>query len=519
VALVDVLFRAGNTEAATSRVEEALTLHPENEDLLFWRQMVSGNLAQAVLMRASEGAQSQSVRLAVERVESYEGRKSSMDREARLAELRELRSSFSGNVPVLKFVFRERSELEEDPALLAADAIADQRRFVNDEELLRFAAFAALRGARYDDAMRLATRLRGQTRGATTDADLIFAQAAQAAGNHAAAVDRLVPMIDAAMAAPAELQNRQIILLYSRSAILAGNESAVRSRLEPVVRSSSEVRSEIWIPLAAGVVVPASRAESWMRAAEQMGVAGMEVRAAEAWLALAERFPEQAESFTANAARIALVHVGAFPDDLAAVAMAGLASQRQAEARPLEVASELFAQAEEFFVRASQMQPENPNFLFTAAICADAAGRPRQAEGHYRTLLGRFPSTDLFGAAIRNNLAGVLSRENPTPARLAEGLQLANQAVGSQEIAAFYGTRGWIHLAQDSHQPAQADFRRVTELDPSSAEGWLGLAAASKDSGGDPADWGQHLERARQTAGPSGLSRELRIKAQTYAIE
>lgn len=519
VALVDVLFRAGNTEAATMRVEEALTLHPENEDLLFWRQMVSGNLAQAVMMRASDGAQSQSVRLAVERVQSYEDRKSSMDREARLAELRELRSSFSGNVPVLKFAFRERSELEEDPALLAADAIADQRRFVDDEELLRFAAFAALRGARYDDAMRLATRLRGQTRGATTEADLIFAQAAQAAGNHAAAVDRLAPMIDAAMAAPAELQNRQIILLYSRSTILAGNESAVWSRLEPVARSSSEVRSEIWIPLAAGVVVPAARAESWMRAAEQMGLIGMEVRATEAWLALAERFPEQAESFTANAARIALVHVGAFPDDLAAVAMAGLASQRQAEARPPEIASELFAQAEEFFVRASQMQPENPNFLFTAAICADAAGRPAQAEAHYRTLLGRFPSADLFGAAIRNNLAGVLSRENPTPARLADGLQLANQAVGFQEIAAFYGTRGWIHLAQDSHQLAEADFRRVTELDPSSAEGWLGLAAASKDSGGDPSNWGQHLERARQVAGPSGLSRELRIKAQIYAIE
>lgn len=519
VALVDVMFRSGDSDGATSRVEEALQLHPDNQDLLFWRQMVSGNLAEALMMRASDGPQSRSVRLAVERVEAYESKKLSLDRDARLSELRSLRGSFSGNAPVLKYVFRERSELGDDPAALADDAIADHRRFVDDEELLRFAAFASLRGARYDDAMRLATRLRGLTRGSTIESDLIFAQAAQAAGNHAGVVDRLASAIDAAIADPTKVEHRQVIILYSTSAIQTGGETGIRNRLEQVARTSSEFRSQIWIPLAATSVSPAQRAEAWMRAAEQMGLVGMEVLAIEAWLALSERFPDRAEQFTANATRIALPHVAVFPDDLGAVAIAGLASQRRAEALPFETASESFAQAEEFFVRASNIQPENPNFLFTAALCADAAGRPGPAEQYYRTLMNGFAGNDLFTAAIRNNLAGLLTRENPSPARLSEALLLANQAVGFDNIAAFFGTRGWIHLAQAAHGPAESDFRRAAELDSSSAEGWLGLAAVYKQSGREVAEWTAALDRARALSGSGGLARELSTKARMYGLD
>jgi len=518
-AWVDVLFRSGKTERATEVVEEALALHPENADLLFWRQMVGGNLAEAVLMRASEGSQSRNVRLAVERVQAYESRKLSMEREARLAELREMRRAFPGYSPVLKYVFRERADLAEDPTLLAADAVADHRRFVEDEELLRFAAIASLSAGRFDEAMRLATRLRGQTRGVTTEPDLIFAQAAQGAGNHAGVVERLSSSIDPAISTPGDARSIQVILLYSSSAILTGGEAAVRARLEPLARTSEQFRSEVWLPLAAGFVTPAASAESWMRAAESMGWGGMELRAAEAWLALAERFPAQAEAFGANAAAIAFARMGVFPDDLGAVLMAARASQRQAEARPSETASELYAQAEQFYLRASQMQPENPNFLFNAAICADAAGRSAQAEQYYRTLLARPAQNDLFTAAIRNNLAGLLSRENPTPARLSEALELANQAVAFQEIGAFYGTRGWIHLAQDMHPAAESDFRRVTVLDESGPEGWLGLAALLKDSGREKDEWVPLLDRARRVSGDEGLPRELVLKAQIYGLE
>ncbi len=518
ITLIDALVRSGDTDSARSRVEEALAAHPGNPDLVFWSQMTSGDLAGAVLTRASEGAELQSVRLAIERVQSYEDRKGAMQRDARLAELRDLRAAFPGNAPVLKYVFRERVELGEDPAVLARDTVADHRRFVEDEELLRFAALAALRGGLWEDAMRLATRLRGQTRGSTLEADLIFAQAAQVVGNHAGVVDRLSTAIDAAMSSPDSPQSRQVLFLYGGSSILSGSESSFRSRLEPVARAQPLVRADVWIPLAAGTVSPGPRAEAWMRAAEDMGLEGMEVRAADAWMAMADRFPEQSAAFADSAARIALGRLAGNPDDVEAVAVAAVATQRKAETAAQADADELFAQAAEFYLRASLLQPGNPNFLFTAAICADAAGRSAAAEQHYRDLLGRFPATDLFGAAIRNNLAGVLTRENPTSTRLAEALELANQAVGFQEIPAFYGTRGWVHLARKSHRDAEADFQRVTQLDPASAEGWLGLAAVLKDVEGEPSRWQPPLQRARQVAGSAGLSRELQVKAAMYGL-
>ncbi len=517
-ALVETVYRSGDSDGAAGVVEQALTHHPDNADLQFWREITSGNIAQAVLSRASGGGQQQSVRLAIERVEAYESRKGTLSRDVRLAEVRAMREAFSGNAPLLKYVFRERAELGDDAAALAADALADHRRFAEDEELLRFAAIAALNAARHEDAMRLATRLRGLSRGSTHEPDMIFAQAAQAVGNHAAVMERLAPSINAAVADPGADASRQLLFVHSRSALLAGNEPAVRARLEPLARSSPEFRSRVWLPLAAGSVTPVAQAEGWMRSAEQMGLGGMEVQAAESWLALSERFPARAEQFAANGARIALAHLARFPDDLQAVVMAAVASQRQAEAMP-QGATETFAQAEELFVRAGAMQRENPNHLFAAAICADAAGRPAQAEQYYRTLLGRFGSADLFTAAIRNNLAGILSRENPTRPRLAEALQLADAAVGFGEVGAFHGTRGWIHLAQANLSAAESDFRRVTQLDESAAEGWLGLAAVLKASGGDEAETQAALARVRRATGGGPLPPELDLKARRHGLD
>ncbi len=519
IALVEAMYRSGDSEGATEAADRALAIHPDDTDLQFWRETLSGNVADAVLRRVSASGQPQSIRLAIQRVEAYESKKQTLDRGARLAELKALRESFSGNASVLKYVFRERAELGDDATSLAADALTDHRRFADDEELLRFAAIAVLNAGRYDDAMRLATRLRGLSRGSTHEPDMIFVQAAQAIGNHAAVIDRLGPSVEAALTDAGNDISQRILFVHSRSAILAGLESAVRTRLEPLARSSPQFRSRVWLPLAAGSVTPQAQAESWMRSAEQMGLGGMEVQAAESWLALSERFPVRAEQFAANGVRLALAHLAQFPDDLQAVSMAAVASQRQAEAMPPETASDTFAQAEELFVRAATIQPENPNHLFTAAICADAAGRPSQAEQYYRTLLTRQTSNDLFTAAVRNNLAGILSRENPTPPRLAEALQFANAAVGFGDIGAFHGTRGWIHLAQANHEAAEADFRRVAQLDQAAVEGWLGLAAVLKASGRAESDVQTAIGRVRQATAGSPLSRELDIKAKKYGLE
>src|SRR5690606_13242314 len=88
--LIETHFRAGDTEEAVRRADEALAVHPENDNLRYWREMAAGNASEAVRLRAAD-AGNESVRLAIERVEAYEKAKASMTRADRLARLQDLR--------------------------------------------------------------------------------------------------------------------------------------------------------------------------------------------------------------------------------------------------------------------------------------------------------------------------------------------------------------------------------------------------------------------------------------------
>ena len=518
VALIDAQFRAGDMDAARATALQAVGLHPEDEDLRFWKQMVDGDPAAAVLERLADSGQAQGTRLAIERVRAYDAGKSGMTRDARLAELAALRDAFGSNPAVIKYVLRERAEIGDDPALMANDAVVAQRRFPQDEEILRLAAILSLQAGRNDEAMRLATSLRSVTLGPTTEADLIFAQAAQGVGNWQAIVDRLSGSIDRALSEPDDPRQRATIYFYSAAMLRTGGEGAIRSRLEPLARRSPEFRAAVWIPLAAGDVPQAVQAEAWMRTAEQLGSRGFEPQLVEAWIVLSNRFPERAQEFASNAVRLVLPQVAAMPDDLGLIVASARALQRQGETMDRGMASEVFGQAEEFYVRAAGLQPENPNHAFNAALCADAAGRPGVSERLYRTLLENFPDADLFTAAVRNNLAGILTRSDPSEARLREALGLADAAVGFQRIGAFYGTRGWIRLALGDLAGAESDFREILQLDPSGVEGWLGVAAVASRVEARADEVTQALGRVRTQLDGQPISAELQVKADLYGL-
>lgn len=516
--LIETHFRAGDTEEAVRRADEALAVHPENDNLRYWREMAAGNASEAVRLRAAD-AGNESVRLAIERVEAYEKAKASMTRADRLARLQDLRRSFINNPAVLKYVARERADLEDDAAQLATDSIADARRFPDDAEILRLAAIQCLRAGRLDDAQRLATSLRSRTRGSTFEADLIFAEAAQASGDHAAVVERLSSWIQPALAEPGNPRQRAVAFLYSAAALTVQGEPAVRNRLEPVARQSPEFGADVWLRLAAGVLREAGQAEGWIRSAEQFGQQGaMQLQVAGAWLAAAERFPARATDFAANAARIAVPKVAENPDGFEAVFIAARAYHKLASLKPDAEGAEAYAKAEEFYLRAAGIQPDNYNHLFAAAVCADAAGRSAEAERHYRLLLDRMSGEDLFTAAIRNNLAGVISRTSPSRPRLEEALTLADAAIQHEPVAAFYGTRGWILLALGRPEDAAADFTRVAESEGGAVEGWLGLAAVYAVAQNRPDDLAGAIERARAAAGPGGLDRELRARVAQFGV-
>jgi len=357
------------------------------------------------------------------------------------------------------------------------------------------------------------------TLGPTTEADLIFSQAAQAVGNYQAIVDRLSTLIDRAMSNPDDPQQLAVIYLYGSAMLRTGGESAIRSRLEPLARRSAEFRANVWIPLAAVDVQQAVQAEAWLRTAEQSGSRGLEPQLVQAWIALSNRFPNRAQEFAGNAVRIVLPQVATLPDDLGLVLASARALQRQGETMGRGMASEVYGQAEEFFVRAAGMQPENPNHAFNAALSADAAGRLGVAERLYRSLLENYPDADLFTAAVRNNLAGILTRSNPSPERLREAQNLANDAIAFQRIGAFFGTRGWVRLALVDLNGAEADFREIIQENPAAVEGWLGIAAVASRAGDRGADLEQAIARVRSLTLAAPLSAELQVKAGMYGLQ
>lgn len=518
LALVDAQYRSGDVSGATANVDRALLQHPDHPDLTFWKQMMGGDPASALLGRLSDTTQAQGTRLAIERVRAYDSAKDDMSREARLTELGVLRDAFAVNAAVQKYVLRERAELGDAPASMAPDAIAAHRRFPQDEEILRIAAILSLQAGRADDAMRLATSLRSVTLGPTTEADLIFAQAARSVENWQAIADRLSVSIDRAVSNPEDPQHLALIYLYGSAMVRTGGESAIRSRLEPLARRSAEFRANVWIPLAAEDVQQAVQAEGWLRTAEQAGSAGLEPVLAEGWIALSNRFPTRAQEFASQAVRLVLPQVAAMPDDLGLVLASARALQRQGQTQGRS-GSESFAQAEEFFVRAGTLEPGNPNHLFNAALCADAAGRSGAAERFYRRLLADFSDQDLFTAAVRNNLAGVISRSDPTPDRLREAQALASDAIAFQRIGAFFGTRGWIRLALGDLTGAEGDFRQIIQDNPAGVEGWLGIAAVASRAGDRGADLDQAVARVRTLTSATPLSAELQVKAEMYGLQ
>lgn len=502
LALVELVMQTGDTERALSIAERALEQHPGNENLLFWRRMAQGQPAEALRDRLTAAGADESIRLSLERVESFERDRGSMTPEQQIESLRAMTRDFPRNLALQKYALAQRFELGEQPGPLAEDSYQATRRFQGDEVLFRIAAETNLASEQYARARTIATSWRGWTMGSTLEPDLYWARAMHGLGDHRGVVDRLARYLDAALSNPEDGLNPGVIFVHSRSAIrTASSDATVRDRLEPAAMASPQFRSTTWLELAVTAVNEPGRAAAWVSAAEQMGSAGIEPALIKAWSALAERHPGQGEDFSQNAARLAGVLISRDAERFENIAIAAEAFQLWASYIPsAESAHEPYTQAETLYLQAYRQNPENPVLKFSAAICADRAGRTYEAEQYYRALLELPDTSGLFQAAIWNNLAGILARANPSPERLAEATDLIERAIGFDELAPFFSTKGWVLLAMDRTAEAVAAFERAVTLDGSSYEIVAGLAAAQHRSGSDPGLVDQTLRRAQDLA-------------------
>ncbi len=516
IALVSMLMAANDAQGAGAYADRALTHLPGDEDLLYWKRIATGDPAQAVRARLESADADPQARAAFERVERYNQRRDAMSREQRVAELRDMLEALQANRAAVKFVLAELGALGDDPARLAAESLAATRRFRSDEDLLRIAAELNLFAGRHSQARTIAENWRGVSQGSPLEADLYWSKAAEALGDHTAVIQRMAPYLQAALADPMEGFHPAVILAHSAASLATSATGPVRARLEPVAAAHPDFRGSVWLELAALHVPDASDAADWLRTAEQAGVDGRELALMNAWVTLAERFPDRGEAFALNAVRAGGERVSAQSDDLVLILSTAKAYETWASYLAHQDASEPYTRAETLYLRAAEIDPENLNHLFSAAINAGNAGRLAEAERHYRTLLARPESTGIFGAAVRNNLSIVLSE--PSVNRADEALSLADEALRVRELAPFHGTRGWALLALSRPEEALAAFQNAVSLNPGSVDAWAGVAAARKATGADPGAVDEAIGRANSLSEGRRVSRQLAARLTAAGI-
>lgn len=501
----------GRSEESLAVAKTGLERHPQNPDLLFYvtlaqdgpadavrsllGTLVDGSASGAASSGFSDAQREEVARLqkAFDQIEAFEQTRADVPPSMQIEQLAEIQQRYITLATVVRYTLAERESLGEATATLYRDASAAARRHTSDPGLLSIAARVGLAAGEFDEAEQFATAWRGIVTDSRLEPDLYLAEAAQRQENHARVLALLEPYLSSAFESPDEPFNRQVLLFFGRSEIFERGESAARARLEPLVGTSAGFRSTVWLDLAVTATSTPKQAETWLAIADQAGLDEYLVRLAGVWLRLADRFEDRQADFAQRSVQVAARAIERNPQDASAYATQAFALRELGEVEP---DGDWLARAEAQYLKADELAPQDLNLLFGAAMAASRDDRPDDAERHYRELMTRDGVTGLFQAAIRNNLAAVLTWGDRSEVERTEALELANAAIEFRPVSAFIGTRGWLHYSSRRWENAIADFDRVTREDPGSFEGWAGLAASMKANGDSALDVQRAWRRA-----------------------
>jgi hypothetical protein len=484
VPLLKLLIELGRGDDAKAVADRAALQHPENSEIQYWVAAAGSDPAAATRAMFALPEADPRAKLAFERVDAYESRRDTLSPADRDRELKQLVLEFPTVPAVVQYALDNLQEVGLDPAWLATEAAKAAALFPGDPELLSIATRAASNIGDSPETIRLAGLWRIALTGSPLEPDLFAAVARQAQGAHEVALNLLAPYYQSAIANPDQDLYRQVLLYHARSDIAVNGPEAARERLLPLAEASFGFRTTVWLDVASLSVPTLSAAQSWLEAVEPMDFGEFRHRLADAWGTLAQRFPGSAQELWAKSVEVATQAVLDNPQSPEARFQLGESLRQWGLTGPQADRSDRLSRAETAFLETHSIQPSNPIPLMSAARSADDAGRPEDAERHYRTILASNPQ-GLFGAATRNNLAAILWSHQPTAQRLAESVSLADQAVQFQSRFEFVGTRAWAKLRSGDLPGAKSDFDWVIELNTDSAEGWFGRAALAK-SGPNP---------------------------------
>ncbi len=139
------------------------------------------------------------------------------------------------------------------------------------------------------------------------DADLAVAESLLGLGQPRQAMEAIAPYLAAGRLDPATPVGLEALNLQARSLIALGREQDAFVLLSPFLARSADLRTRVWLPLAATLLSQPSDARTWIEQVQPLLAADSideQLALAEALRTLAGRFPKDAKDFLAKAVAV-----------------------------------------------------------------------------------------------------------------------------------------------------------------------------------------------------------------------
>ncbi len=494
---------------------------PDNPELKGLALLASGELESASeLIASSDAGDNPFLVEAASRVDEFVNAIDTEPRDVLVGMLVDMLDDFPAFNELQRFALNELRAQGVGPEQLAFFAGRAGRLLPTDSEILRIAGDAYIRSQNPTAAFEIAKLWRANALGSTEEADILAARALIDFERFADAASFVRPYVLSALETPDAPLKADVLLVYSRAMLLSGEDPELAaSRLEPILATNELIRTQVWLNLAVYTVPTQAEALRWLDLAQSYSTSDDFETIGTAWVIAMNRFQDPSTPDAKRAVDLLGKAVSAAespnPITMSFLARAyGLLAQSESESMP-EIAHQHNLFAAKLLGEADKLDPSNLVYLARGAYFASLGLDYGLAESMYRQILSRGLTQSPFSASIQNNLAVILERHEPNPARLSEALNLVQQAIATDNRTIFWGTRGWIEFSGEDYQSSESSFRYVVEQDSTNLEGWVGLAIVLNAMGKDrESDANSAFEQVLKLTKSSPMNAELRKRLQ-----
>jgi tetratricopeptide (TPR) repeat protein len=309
--LFDHHIRAGELDKAQEVLDQVAAALPNEPDLRLLRQrllLASGTsgsddlraLADLLAADPKRASEAQAVRA----VEDLRKRQKLDDPNA----LESLALQHRGNLSIQMLAAR-RLMLLSPPRAEQAAAIASRAMtaFPADAEPARLSAQIFASQGRWPQVVAACRAWKEREPGSALEPDLAIAEAYLAVQRPDQAAAQLRPHVTNFQSSLDRRDSVRGLALYARAELAANKPDAVLNTLKPALATSTTIRNDVWLRLAANETPDEPTASTWIelaRAASTESNVDDQVALASAWSSLGERFPDSPGGYSQKALAI-----------------------------------------------------------------------------------------------------------------------------------------------------------------------------------------------------------------------